>query len=85
MNVNLQIDRLILDGIDLTPSQRAHLQSTISAELTQLFIVQGLPSQWENGGAIASLPSGKLEVSQGIDPSQMGQQIAQQIYERLAQ
>ena len=85
MNINLQIDRLILDGIDLTPSQRAHLQATLSAELSQLFIAQGVPSQWQNGGAIASLPSGKLEVSQGSDPSQMGQQIAQQIYGRLMQ
>jgi hypothetical protein len=85
MNVNLQIDRLILEGIDLSPSQRRYLQTVVEAELSQLFTVNGVPDHWQTGGAIAGLPAGKLEVTNSATPAAMGQQIAQQIYGRLAQ
>jgi hypothetical protein len=85
MNVNLQIERLILEGIDLSPSQRRHLQTVVATELAQLLTVQGVPAQWQAGGAIADLPAGKLAVTPSASPTEMGQQIAQQIYGRLAQ
>lgn len=85
MNINLQIERLILDGVNLSPSQRRHLQAAVEAELSHLFNVQGVPEQWQQGGAIAALPAGNLEVVQGAPPAEMGQKIAQQIYGRLGQ
>jgi hypothetical protein len=85
MNVNLQIDRLILHNIDLSPSQRADLQAIVTAELTQLFSTQGVPPQWQRGGAIAALPAGPIAVATGSDPQHLGQQIAQQIYGQLSQ
>ncbi|MBD2102589.1 hypothetical protein [Leptolyngbya sp. FACHB-261] len=86
MNINLQIDRLILNGIDLSPSQRRRLQVAIEGELAHLLTVQGLPADWQAGGTIANLPA-NLTVTpaqaSAQDPSSLGQQIAQSIYTGL--
>ncbi len=85
MNINIQIDRLILEGINISPSQRRHLQATVTSELSNLFTANGLPAHLENGVALPSLPLGKVEVTNMSDTAVMGQQIAQQIYSQLLQ
>lgn len=85
MNINIQIDRLILEGIDLSPSQRRHLQATVAAELSNVLTTNGFPSHLQNGTALPSLPLGKIEVTNITDTALMGQQIAQQIYNQLRQ
>ncbi|BAY08527.1 hypothetical protein [Calothrix sp. NIES-2098] len=85
MDINIQIDRLILEDINISPSQRRHLQSTVESELSSLFTANGLPSHLHNGAAFPSLPLGKVEVTNTTDTTVMGQQIAQQIYSQLIQ
>lgn len=84
MNINLQIDRLILEGIDLSPSQRAHLQAAVEAELSHLMTVNGLPPHLQNGGTIPRLPT-NINLTDNLNPGQMGQQIAQSIYRGIAE
>ena len=80
MNINLQINRLILEGIDLSPSQRALLQATVESELSRLLSVKGIPRHLERGGKIPKLPT-SINVKNNINPKQMGQGIAQSIYD----
>ncbi len=82
MNINLQINRLILEGIDLSPSQRALLQATVESELSRLLSVNGIPRHLEGGGNIPKLPT-SINVKNNINPRQMGQGIAQSIYREL--
>jgi hypothetical protein len=85
MNINIQIDRLILEDIDISPSQRRHLQAIVVSELSNLLTANGLPSYLHNGATLPSLPLGKVEVTNITDTAVMGQQIAQQIYNQLVQ
>ena len=79
MNINLHIDHLILEGIQLSPSQRALLQATVESELSRLLTVNGIPQHLEGGGNIPRLPT-SINVKNNINPRQMGQGIAQSIY-----
>jgi hypothetical protein len=79
MNINLQIERLILEGVDLSPRQRRQLQAAVEAELSRLLSENGLPPSLQNGGTIPKLPA-SLNVTQNSNPTQMGEQIAQSIY-----
>jgi hypothetical protein len=82
MNINLQIEQIVLDGIDLGPSQRADLQAEVAAELSRLVKANGLPPHLQEGGIIPTL-SAKLNLTENLNPSQMGQQIAQSIYQGM--
>ncbi|HEY9643631.1 MAG TPA: hypothetical protein V6C57_24290 [Coleofasciculaceae cyanobacterium] len=78
MNLNIQIDRLILENISLLPHERQQLQRAIESELSRLLTEKGLPASLQQGGAIDRLPP--VTVSSNQKPAQMAQQIAQDIY-----
>jgi hypothetical protein len=83
MNINLRVDRLILENISLLPHERQQLQRAIESELSRLFVEQGLPASLQQGGAIDRLPAVTVNPTQ--KPAQMAQQIAQDIYGGLSQ
>jgi hypothetical protein len=80
VNVNLHIDRLILDGIDLDPSQRPALQAAVEAELGRLLTEGGIGANLAGGGAVPSVKAGGFEMGGEGSPSQLGQQIARSVY-----
>ena len=82
MNINLQIDRLILEGIEISPSQRALLQVSVENELGRLLTTNGIPEHWQEGGNIPRL-STSISVKSNMNPRQMGQGIAQSIYQDM--
>lgn len=82
MNITLQIERLILNDLSLSPSQRARLQDIVEAELAHLLTTQGVPTPLQQGGTIAKLPA-PIQVDPTMTPTQMGQQIARSIYEGM--
>ncbi len=82
MNLHLNIERLILEGINLTPSQRRQLQEVVTAELTRLMTEQGIPP----GVQSIALPRVPIQIpASATSPAQIGQQIAQNIYTGLGQ
>jgi hypothetical protein len=84
MNINLQIDRLVLNGINLTPSQQIRLQAAVEAELAYLFTINGLPPHLQNGGAIPNVLA-EINLGDRMNPTQMGQHIAQSVYQTMLQ
>lgn len=82
MDINLHIEHLLLEGANLSRSQRLYLQTVIAEELSLLVRDKGLPPHLQNGGAIPSLPT-KLSVPPHLPPHRLGQQIAQSIYTEL--
>lgn len=82
MNINLHIDRLILEDIDLSPSQHLRLQASIEAELSHLLTINGLPPHWQNGNWVPRL-STRFKKAAITNPTQLGQQIAQSIYTEM--
>lgn len=79
MNINLHIDRLILDGVTIAPNQRHLLQASVETELTRLLTDGGLASGLAQGTALPRLSTSGIQVT-GNNPAQLGQQIAQSVY-----
>ena len=79
MNINLHIDRLILEGVDIAPHQRHLLHSSITAELTRMFSNGSLAPGFAAGFSVANISGGGVQLA-GNNPTQLGQQIAQSVY-----
>ncbi|MUL34942.1 hypothetical protein [Gloeocapsopsis dulcis] len=80
MNINVHIERLILDGVPIAPSQRPLLQAAVEAELGQLLAEQGLAPNLLTRGAVPRVPADTIQLTSESDPIQLGQQIAQVVY-----
>lgn len=80
MNINIDIEKLILQGVSISPSQGRKLQGAVEAELARLLRTEGIPDNWQAGGVVSHVPSGAIQVKPGSNPTQMAQQIAQTVY-----
>lgn len=85
MNINLHIERLVLDGIPLASGQQPKLQSVVEAELTRLVNSGGLSTGLMKGGALAHLSVGTIHLSGESSPNNLGQGIATAVYEGIGQ
>jgi hypothetical protein len=81
MNINIHIERLILDGLPATVSQGSEVQTAVAAELTRLLTEQGLDRVSES--AMPRLSAESVQLSKEIRPTQLGTQIAKKIYSAL--
>lgn len=85
MNINIHIDRLILEGVSVTPSQRPMLQAVVEAELGRLLAENGLASELQAGGVVPRVPGGMIELASGGNSAQLGQQIARAVYQGIGE
>ncbi|MEH1804405.1 hypothetical protein [Nostoc sp.] len=76
MNINIDIEKLILEGMPISPSQARLLQAEVESELAKLLANKGLPDNLLSSGVV---PGGAIQLKPGINSTQMGQQIAQEI------
>lgn len=79
MNINLHIERLVLDGVDIAPGQRHLLQASVETELTRLLTDRGLAANLAQSVALPRLSTNGMRLM-GNNPTQLGQQIAQSVY-----
>ena len=80
MNVNLHIDRLILDGLDFGYEQRTLLQAAVQTELGRLLTAGGVSSEIATSGAIPHVAGKAIEVQQQNGPNDTGRRIAASVY-----
>ena len=80
--INLNIDRITLDGISFSLGERHQFRSALEVELARLVSEKGLSPTLSQGIAVPSLPSTDI---QGMNPTPtgLGQQIARAIYESI--
>ena len=79
MDINLHIERLVLDGINLNHHQRNQLQASVETELALLFAEGSLSPSFMQGAAMPKINVNAIQI-RGNDPTQLGQQIAQSVY-----
>jgi hypothetical protein len=79
VNVNLHIERLVLEGIDVEPTQRPALQAALEAELGRL-IAEGGVGGLAMGGAVPSVKAEGFQMGVDGNPRQLGRQIAGSVY-----
>jgi hypothetical protein len=80
MNINLHIDRLILDGVTLDPHQRPLLQQALQMELTRLLTSGNLNPDFAGGIDIYHLAAPGFQLMENHQPVQLGKQIAGAVY-----
>lgn len=80
MNINLHIERLLLDGIELAPGERPLLRAAVEEHLSRLLANGGLNNAMQSGGALYNVkaPSIQLADQGGLDG--LGEQIAKAVY-----
>lgn len=79
MNINLHIERLVLDGVNIAPHQRLLLREALQAELTRLLSTGGLSEGLTRGITLPKISANGVQLTSN-DPTQLGQQIAQSVY-----
>lgn len=80
MNINLHIDRLILDGLNIPHNQRHLLRASVEAELGRLVMEGGVSPRLTNGGAVPQVNAKGIQPGASNNPVQLGQQIARSVY-----
>ncbi|MDC8757012.1 hypothetical protein [Janthinobacterium fluminis] len=84
MNIELRMERLILDGIDVPAGQRHLLQAAVEAELSRLLTERGVAPGLTQGALVAELAAEPIALAGGGDPLRLGQQIAQSVFGSIA-
>lgn len=78
MNIELHIEKLILDGF--APADRHRITEALERELIRLFAEQRVPTTLLQGGVIPNLDGGAFDVAPNSTPEATGVQVAQAIY-----
>ena len=80
MNVNLHIERLVLDGIPLGPGQRPQIQAAVEAEVTRLLANGGLRDVLQSSNALYNVRTAGLRLAHDVSPARLGEQIAGAVF-----
>jgi hypothetical protein len=80
MNINIHIERLILDGLPIAHSQRPLMQAAVEAELARLLAADGLALNLLAGSVLPSVSGGSIQLASDGNPKTLGQQIAHAVY-----
>jgi hypothetical protein len=84
VNVDVRIERLVLEGLPLDPPERLLLQTAVEAELARL-LADGAPQMgFGSGGAVPHLSTGPGLVRLDQHPRRLGAGIGQAIYGSLS-
>ena len=85
MNVQLHIERLVVDEGLMGSGGYEALQAAVIAELMQMLAAGGLRNEWLAGGAVPLVQGGEIASAsnQTRGPSEWGAQIGQAVYAGL--
>ena len=83
MNIDLHVERLILDGLAVSPRDRLNIWAAVEAELARLLTADGLSGALLNGGPVANLSGSSIQITGNADPTGMGQQIAAAVHGQI--
>jgi hypothetical protein len=75
--ITLHIERLVVDGLPLTPAQAARLQAALERELARLLVHDGDPSAWSAEAARAATHAVTWDASR---PQQLGRALARNVF-----
>ena len=80
MNINLHIERLVLDGITVEPHQRSELKAAVESELRQQLTSQGIGSTVQSDGNRHLVRGDPILIENNLKPASLGQQIGNAVY-----
>ena len=80
MNVNLHIERLVLDGLELERGHEPALRAALEAELTRL-IADGGAARLASAENVPRVSAPDIETAGDGDTARLGRQIARSVYD----
>ncbi len=80
MNIELHIERLVLDDLVVEPRRGAEIQAAVEEELTRLLAAGGLKAEFASGSTQRSLDAEEIQVTNQTTPMQLGHYIAQAVH-----
>ena len=83
MNIELYIERLILDGVAIRPRERINIKAAVEAELARLLTADGLSAALLSGASVALLPHSLIQITSDANPAGLGQQIASAVHGQI--
>jgi hypothetical protein len=83
-NINIHIDRIVLDGLSISYHQESQFKAAVETELAHLLSAGGLSANLVAGWAVSQAPAGDIQVTNENNPTSLGQQVAQAVYEGLS-
>jgi hypothetical protein len=83
MNINLHIERLVLNGLDIGPGREGRVKASFEAELMRLLSERGLAAALRSGAALTEVRTDPIKVRNPVKPSEVGREIARSVYGSL--
>jgi hypothetical protein len=80
VNINVHIERLLLDAVDVQYGQRHLLTAALETELARLLSEGALAPMLSSGGALVRINAPSIQINHGIGAADIGRQIAGSIY-----
>ncbi len=80
MSVAVHIDRLILDGLAVLPGSPGAIGAHVEHELSRLLAQGGVRRELEQGGVVATLRGGTVDLAHAREASVLGRQVARAVY-----
>ncbi len=76
MNIQLHIERLILEDLPISRAQGPQVQAAVEAELARLLTQNGIAPTLASGGALRSVSAEAIEIAPKSEAATLGYQIA---------
>ena len=83
MRYRVRIERLVLDGAGIAPSDRHRVGASLEAELERLLVAEGLPGWCLAGGAVPGVAAPLIRLGRG-GPATVGADVARAVHRALA-
>jgi hypothetical protein len=80
MNVRLHIERLVMEGVELTPAEARAFQTSFEQELGRLVSESGMHPSMLAGGAVPRLLGPDVRMQSGRGGAQLGETVAQSVH-----
>jgi hypothetical protein len=85
MSVRIHIERLVLDGLPLSPADGPRLRAAVAAELARLVAAGGLSPAVLASARLRGVAGGPLRVAEGGTAGELGTGIARAVYVGIGQ
>ena len=80
MNINLHIDRVVLEGLNIQAHERSFVEASLKTELVRLFAAGGVSESVIAESTLGRISASGIRLTENNDASNLGEQIAQSIY-----
>jgi hypothetical protein len=80
MNIEVSIERIVLDGLIVQGRDGDKVRAAVQSELTRLLREGGIAPSLTPAGATARLDAPSIQIPAGVQPVALGHKIAHAIY-----